>query len=151
MVLLREQILGPERFDWAFRKYIRDWAFKHPSPSDFFREMASAGGEDLDWFWRGWYLNNWRYDVAVDSIVNSTEGSTFTLTNRGQLVLPTPVEVTFKDGTKTTFTVPIETWQTKATYTWTNPTPNNPITSVTADPHHKLPNDNRADNTKTAP
>lgn len=49
MVLLREQILGPERFDWAFRKYIRDWAYKHPSPSDFFREMQSEGGEDLGW------------------------------------------------------------------------------------------------------
>ncbi len=56
MVLLREQILGPDRFDWAFRKYIRDWAYKHPSPSDFFREMQSEGGEDLSWFWRGWYL-----------------------------------------------------------------------------------------------
>ncbi len=85
MVLLREQILGPERFDWAFRKYIKDWAFKHPSPSDFFRAMESEGGEDLSWFWRGWYLNNWRYDVAVDKI----DGSTVTLSNRGQLVLPT--------------------------------------------------------------
>ena len=68
MVLLREQILGPDRFDWAFRKYIRDWAYKHPSPSDFFRAMESEGGEDLSWFWRGWYLNNWRYDIAVDKI-----------------------------------------------------------------------------------
>ena len=59
---------GPDRFDWAFRKYIRDWAYKHPSPSDFFREMQSEGGEDLGWFWRGWYLNNWKYDVAVDKI-----------------------------------------------------------------------------------
>ena len=92
MVLLREQILGPERFDWAFRKYIRDWAYKHPSPSDFFREMQSEGGEDLSWFWRGWYMNNWKYDVAVDKI----DGSTITLSNRGQLVLPTTVEVTSK-------------------------------------------------------
>ena len=23
--LLREDILGPQRFDWAFRKFIRDW------------------------------------------------------------------------------------------------------------------------------
>ena len=68
MVLLREQILGPERFDWAFRKYIRDWAFKHPSPSDFFREIESESGEDLSWFWRGWYLNNWKYDVAAEKI-----------------------------------------------------------------------------------
>ena len=72
MVLLREQILGPERFDWAFRKYIRDWAFKHPSPSDFFREMQSEGGEDLSWFWRGWYLNNWKYDVAAEKIDGAT-------------------------------------------------------------------------------
>ena len=47
LVLLREQILGPERFDPAFRKFIRDWAYKHPSPSDFFRAMESEGGEDL--------------------------------------------------------------------------------------------------------
>ena len=65
MVLLREQILGPERFDWAFRKYIRDWAFKHPSPSDFFRAMESEGGEDLSYFWRGWFMNNWTMDMAV--------------------------------------------------------------------------------------
>src|SRR5580704_1727550 len=67
MVLLREQILGPERFDWAFRKYIRDWAYKHPSPWDFFREMQSEGGEDLGWFWKGWYMNNWTLDLAVDA------------------------------------------------------------------------------------
>ena len=65
--LLREQILGPERFDRAFRKYVRDWAYKHPAPSDFFREMASEGGEDLDFFWRGWYMHNWTLDLAVDS------------------------------------------------------------------------------------
>jgi hypothetical protein len=65
-MLLREQILGPERFDWAFRKYIRDWAFKHPAPSDFFRAMESEGGEDLSYFWRGWYMNNWTLDVTVD-------------------------------------------------------------------------------------
>ncbi|MGZ6037929.1 MAG: M1 family metallopeptidase, partial [Phenylobacterium sp.] len=54
LTLLREEILGPERFDPAFRKYIADWAYKHPKPSDFFREMESAGGEDLSYFWRGY-------------------------------------------------------------------------------------------------
>lgn len=146
MVLLREQILGKERFDWAFRKYIRDWAYKHPSPSDFFRSMASAGGEDLDWFWRGWYLNNWRYDVAVDKI----EGTSFTLSNRGQLVLPTPVEVTFRDGTKTKFRVPVETWESKGTYVW-NSGGTTPVTSVTVDPDHVLPDGDRTNNTLTAP
>jgi Peptidase family M1 domain len=143
MVLLREQILGPERFDWAFRKYIRDWAYKHPTPSDFFREMESEGGEDLTWFWRGWYLNNWKYDVAVDKI----EGSVVTLSNRGQLVLPTTVEVAFKDGTKMRVKLPVETWLNKATYVWTleNKTP---IASVVVDPDHVLPDDDRSNNEK---
>ncbi len=143
MVLLREQILGPDRFDWAFRKYIRDWAFKHPSPSDFFREMESEGGEDLGFFWRGWYLKNWKYDVSVDKI----DGEQVTITNRGQLVLPTTVEADFTDGTKARIKLPIETWLSKKSYTWTleNRTP---IATVTADPDHVLPDDDRSNNTK---
>ena len=94
MVLLREQILGKERFDWAFRKYISDWAFKHPSPSDFFREMGSEGGEDLGWFWRGWYMKNWRFDLAVTKI----DGDQVTFANKGQLVLPATVEVRYTDA-----------------------------------------------------
>ena len=143
MVLLREQILGPERFDWAFRKYIRDWAFKHPSPSDFFREMQSESGEDLGWFWRGWYLNTWKYDVAVDSV----EGSTVTISNRGQLVLPTTIEATFKSGEKARIKLPVETWLTKGVYVWTLDS-KSPIAEVVVDPDHVLPDDNRANNVK---
>jgi Peptidase family M1 domain len=146
MVLLREQILGPERFDWAFRKYIRDWAFKHPSPSDFFREIESEGGEDLGWFWRGWYLNNWKYDVAAEKI----DGATVTLSNRGQLVLPTTVEATFTDGTKARVKLPLETWMTKGTYMWT-PDSKKTIASVVVDPDHQLPDDERANNEVKAP
>ena len=145
LVLLREQILGPERFDWAFRKYIRDWAYKHPSPSDFFREIENESGEDLGWFWRGWYLNNWKYDVAVDKI----DGSTVTLSNRGQLVLPTTVEVTFQDGTRTRVKLPVETWLSRGTYTWTLDK-NTPIASVVVDPDHQLPDDDRSNNEKKA-
>jgi hypothetical protein len=141
MVLLREQILGPERFDWAFRKYIKDWAYKHPSPSDFFREMESEGGEDLGWFWRGWYLNSWKYDVAVDKV----DGSTVTISNRGQLVLPTTVEVRFKDGTKTRVKLPVETWLSKGTYVWRLENKAR-IAEVVVDPDHVLPDDDRSNN-----
>jgi hypothetical protein len=139
MVLLREQILGKERFDWAFRKYIRDWAYKHPSPSDFFREMDSAGGEELDWFWRGWYMNNWRYDVAATKI----DGERVTFANRGQLVLPTEVEVAFTDGTKTRFRIPVEAWESKGELTWVG---EKPVRAVTVDPDHVLPDDDRGNN-----
>ena len=143
MVLLREQILGKERFDWAFRKYIREWAFKHPSPSDFFRTMQSEGGEDLSWFWRGWYFNNWRFDIAATDI----DGDRVTLVNKGQLVLPATVEVKFTDGTTTRFRVPVETWESKAEAVWGG---SKPIASVTVDPDHMLPDDDRTNNTVTA-
>ena len=140
MVLLREQILGKERFDWAFRKYVRDWAYKHPSPSDFFREMSSEGGEDLGWFWRGWYMNNWRFDMAVTAI----EGDHITVANKGQLVFPATVEVTYNDGSKARFRVPVEAWESKGELVWTG---DKPISSATVDPDHVLPDDDRSNNT----
>jgi len=139
LVLLREQILGKERFDWAFRKYIHDWAYKHPSPSDFFRAISSEGGEDLDWFWRGWYMHNWRFDLAVIKI----EGDQVTLVNKGQLVLPATVEVRYTDGTTTRFRLPVETWESKGEVVWTG---DKPVTSATVDPDHVLPDDDRANN-----
>jgi hypothetical protein len=140
MVLLREQILGKERFDWAFQKYIRDWAYKHPSPSDFFREMSSEGGEDLGWFWRGWYMNNWRFDMAVTGI----DSDHITVANKGQLVFPATVEVTYNDGSKARFRVPVEAWESKGELVWTG---DKPITSATVDPDHVLPDDDRSNNT----
>jgi len=139
MVLLREQILGKERFDWAFRKYIRDWAFKHPSPSDFFREMSSEGGEDLDWFWRGWYMHNWQFDLAVTRI----DGDHVTFANKGQLVLPATVEVRYTDGSTTRFRLPVETWESKGEMIWTG---DKAVASATVDPDHVLPDDDRANN-----
>lgn len=149
MVLLREQILGPERFDWAFRKYIRDWAYKHPSPSDFFREMESEGGEDLSYFWRGWYMNNWQLDLAVESAkyVNGdfTRGATITIVNHGQLVLPATVQVAFANGTNRRMTLPVETWLQSSTYTL-NLDSKERIVSVTIDPDHVLPDSDRSNN-----
>ena len=143
MVLLREQILGPQRFDPAFRKYIRDWAYKHPSPSDFFRAMSSEGGEDLGWFWRGWYMNHWKHDLAVTKI----DSKAVTFANRGQLVLPATVAVTYRDGSKITFELPVETWLNRGEVVWTG---EKPIASVTIDPEHKLPDEDRANNSMKA-
>jgi len=142
LTLLREQILGPERFDWAFRKYIADWAYKHPSPSDFFREMESEGGEDLSYFWRGWFMNNWTMDMAVKDIHDAPNGVTITIVNNGQLVLPNTVQVTFADNTTTRVNIPVETWLSKGSYTLTLPG-KQPVVSVMLDPDHKLPDDNR--------
>ncbi len=66
--ILRETIMGHELFDFAFREYARRWAFKHPTPADLFRTMEDASGEDLDWFWRGWFYSTDPCDIAIDSV-----------------------------------------------------------------------------------
>jgi hypothetical protein len=67
--ILRETIMGRELFDMAFREYSRRWAFKHPTPADFFRTMEDASGVDLDWFWRGWFFGIDAVDISMDSIL----------------------------------------------------------------------------------
>jgi hypothetical protein len=66
--ILRETVMGRELFDYAFKEYARRWAFKHPTPADFFRTMEDASGEDLDWFWRGWFYGIDPCDIAIDSV-----------------------------------------------------------------------------------
>lgn len=66
--ILRETIMGRELFDYAFKEYARRWAFKHPTPADFFRTMNDASGENLDWFWRGWFYGTDPCDISLDSV-----------------------------------------------------------------------------------
>src|SRR5690606_3037259 len=66
--ILRETIMGRELFDYAFKEYARRWAFKHPTPADFFRTMEDASGIDLDWFWRGWFFDIEPVDISLDSV-----------------------------------------------------------------------------------
>jgi aminopeptidase N len=68
LLLLREEIIGQDRFDKAFRYYINSWAFKHPTPWDFFRAIENYSGETLDWFWRGWFINNWKFDAGIADV-----------------------------------------------------------------------------------
>ncbi len=70
--MLRETIMGRELFDYAFKEYARRWAFKHPEPADFFRTMEDASGEDLDWFWRGWFYGTEACDISLDTVKYAT-------------------------------------------------------------------------------
>ena len=66
--ILRETIMGRELFDYAFKEYARRWAFKHPEPADLFRTLEDASGEDLDWFWRGWFYSTEACDISLDTV-----------------------------------------------------------------------------------
>ena len=110
MQTLRYEVLGTERFDKAFREYIKAWAFKHPTPADFFRMMRDESGMDLDWFWRSWIYSTSRLDVAVDSVGARGDSSAVYLSNRGTMVLPAEISLLFADGARTTVKLPIEMW-----------------------------------------
>ena len=66
--ILRETIMGRELFDYSFKEYARRWAFKHPEPADLFRTLEDASGEDLDWFWRGWFYSTEACDISLDTV-----------------------------------------------------------------------------------
>ena len=66
--ILRETIMGRELFDYSFKTYSERWAFKHPTPADFFRTMEDASAVDLDWFWRGWFYTNDHVDISLDKV-----------------------------------------------------------------------------------
>jgi len=154
MVLLREQILGPERFDPAFRRFIAAWAFRHPTPADFFRAMDSDSGEDLSWFWRGWFANNWQLDLAVTAITPFPKGSAFsgslvTVETRDKLVLPVTLRVTFADDSKRDIRLPAESWIREAA-TNVPVIGNSPVVRAELDPDHKLPERDRTNNVAAA-
>jgi hypothetical protein len=83
--ILRETVMGPELFDYAFREYAQRWMFKHPTPEDFFRTMEDASGVDLDWFWRGWFYTTDYVDIGVESV--SRYALTSTPTEEGRVLL----------------------------------------------------------------
>ncbi|MCA9299182.1 MAG: hypothetical protein KDA28_08960, partial [Phycisphaerales bacterium] len=88
--------------------YIDRWAFKSPQPSDFFRTMDDVAGEDLGWFWRGWFQEPWTMDQAVVGVDHAD--NTVTIRNVGDLVMPTVVEITHRDGRTSRVELPVETW-----------------------------------------
>ncbi|MGZ3873977.1 MAG: M1 family metallopeptidase [Mucilaginibacter sp.] len=151
LVLLREQILGKDRFDYAFRNYIHKWAYKHPQPDDFFRSIDNGAGEDLSWFWKSWFYNNWALDIAlIDAKYADNKdhhkGVQITVANKEQMAMPFTVEIKFKDGSKQRTYFPIETWLQNNTLTFTIPA-NAEVESVTVDPDNALPDINRKNNT----
>ena len=150
LVLLREQILGPERFDPAFRAFIAAWAFKHPTPADFFRFMDSETGEDLSYWWRGWYANNWQLDLAVTGIkpfpANSpVKGSLVTVEALDKLVMPVTLRVGFADGTSRDIRLPAETW-IRQQATDIPVVSASPVVRAVLDPDHKIPDRDRSNN-----
>ena len=149
LVMLREQILGKERFDTAFKTYVARWAFKHPTPDDFFRTIENVAGEDLNWFWRGWFINNWRLDQAITKVKyvknNHKLGAVISIENLEKMALPVVLDIKFKSGTVTRVKLPVEIWQKNTDWSFKNDSTEE-IETITLDPDHVFPDVNSANN-----
>lgn len=147
--LLRNHIVGKDRFDYALKKYVRDWAYKHPSPWDFFRSIENGSGEDLGWFWKGMILENWRLDQAVTKVEyangNPANGALVTLENLDRMAMPVVIQYTTKSGKTARKTLPVEIWQNAATWKVRLDTEEE-LASVVVDPDKAFPDYNPANN-----
>ena len=149
LTLLRDQILGPKLFDYGFQTYIKRWAYKHPTPWDFFRTMENVGGEDLGWFWKGMFIKNYRLDQAVTDVKyvkgDSSQGALITIENFDQMAMPIYLQYETESGKTEMVKIPVEVWQNGDKWIEKLNTTEN-IKSVSIDPGHIFPDYNFANN-----
>lgn len=147
--LLREHILGEKRFDYAFRLYIERWAYKHPTPWDFFRTIENATGEDLEWFWKGMFIYNYKLDQAITSVTyinnDPSKGALVTIKNLDRMVMPVYLKYTTVSGKTGSDYIPVEVWQNGDTWVQKIKTKEK-LSSVEINPDNVFPDINDSNN-----
>jgi len=149
LYVLRNEVLGHKRFDAAIKEYVRRWAFKHPTPWDFFHTIENVSGEDLAWFWRSWIFNSWKFDVAVSQVeFEKNKGEVearITLQILEKMPLPVRVKITDVENNQQEIQLPVEVWQRG--HTWTFPVKLKAAPKeVVVDPYFALPDIKRDNN-----
>jgi hypothetical protein len=110
MVALRE-VMGREIWEEAYQTFISEWAYKHPTPWDFFATFERFAEEDLDWFWTAFYYETWTLDHAVREVRPLTGGGArIVIDDLG--VAPFPATVRIRTSTRQDFTyeIPVDHW-----------------------------------------
>lgn len=148
--ILRDEVLGADRFDYAFKNYIKQWSFKHPTPFDFFRAMENGAGEDLSWFWRGWFLESWKMDQGIRSVNpvkkdGKIEGYDIVIDNLEKMPMPIILQVKNRSGKTDTIRIPVDVWMRNKSWTVSYPTTED-LLSVELDPEKVLPDVNPSNN-----
>ena len=147
LVALR-QLLGEETFREAYRTFILEWAYRHPSPWDFFNTMERFAEEDLDWFWTSYYFETWTLDQAVLSVTPKTAGgAVIRIVDRGLAFFPTSVRVRTQNGMDFVHEIPVEHWlDGNREYEIDVAASAGPVTRVEVDPQGYAPDVDRTNN-----
>ncbi len=148
LLMLREYVLGHERFDNAFRTYIKTWAFKHPQPNDFFNCMDNVAGENLNWFWKSWFYGTGSIDLSLKTVIEADNNYEITISNLGEVPMPVLYEIVYNDGKKERKTLPVEVWQKQNSWTFKIDNAAQ-IKTINIDPDNILPETNKLNNSWT--
>ena len=154
LLTLRNHVVGPAPFDTAFREYTRTWAFKHPTPGDFFRSIENSVGEDLSWFWRSFFYTTDVLDIGIESVSTRTsDGQIFAVISlRRNTSIPFPVRlrVAYADGTTQDFSLPVNIWARGNRFEAVLPV-RGPVTGVRLWPDPSVPDWNPTNDTWGSP
>ena len=148
LVALRE-VVGEDVFNRAQREYIRDWAYAHPYPQDFFNTFERVSGRDLGWFWRTWYYETWTLDQGVESVRQQGGEVTITIRDHGEAPMPVLLTLTLDDGSTISRRAPVDVWLGGSTTTTMRVDAGRPVIRVEIDPHQHFPDVNRENNVWT--
>ncbi|MBC8309043.1 MAG: M1 family metallopeptidase [Phycisphaerales bacterium] len=145
---LREEILGEDRFDEAWKAYIHNWAFKSPRPADFYRAMENGAGVDLQWFFKGFFEETMQLDQAITSVKQNKDGVAITFENLEDWVCPVDVTITCEDGSSHWYKLPVTIWAWSNQHKQTFKLPSK-VMKVELDASSAYPDINLANNTWT--
>jgi hypothetical protein len=143
--LLRAHV-GEERFGRALRAFIARWAYRHPTPWDFFNTVSDVTGRDLDWFWTAWFYETWTLDRAVAAVTPTRSGTTIVIEDRGWVPMPARVRVGRENGQVVWLEVPVETWLGGATRAEVRVPRGAAVVRVEVDPDPRVPDADRSNN-----
>jgi aminopeptidase N len=144
LVALREA-LGRETFEKAFREYGRRWLGKHPTPWDFWNTFDNVTGQDLSWFWKEWFFETWKLDLALDTVLIEGDSAAIVMENRGKAIMPVPLAITREGGGVDRVMVPVSVWFAGEKRYTLKVAAKPAITKVEIDPDHAYPDSNRGD------
>jgi hypothetical protein len=115
LLALRDHVVGPEAMDEALQTYAHRWSYKHPTPGDFFRTIENVSGQDLSWFWRGYFYSTDVLDIALDSVSTHTTGdgqqmATIYVHRNTTLLFPLELKLKLAGGATQEVRVPVDIW-----------------------------------------
>src|SRR5437868_9069865 len=150
LLALRDNVIGRDAMDRAMREYARRWAFKHPTPADFFRTVENVSGEDLSWYWNAFFYGTDVLDIAIDGVaMRQTSGQNVAVISlRRATTIPFPVtmRLKFSDQSTQDIHLPVDIWARTDRYAAEIPV-NRPVVGVRLWPDPNVPDWNAANNT----